>query len=129
MQTFNNITCLKNVHQGDPFITFYMKPGKIAINGVARDMMGLKANDMVEFYCKDIDGSMEWYVAPVTDNGFKLSPHNGSRTLVFTRKELVIAFFNSLFFEGNMARAYLLRKRRVEDKWVYKLDTSQIKNK
>jgi len=129
MQAFNNATCPKFVYQGQPFITFYLKPGKIAINGIARRFMGLNVGDMVEFYCKEIDGSMEWYISPVQVNGFKLSKHTGSNTLVFTRKELITNLFNSLFFEGAVARAYVLRKRRVEDKWVFKLDTSQIKNK
>lgn len=129
MEAFNDITCPKCVYQGQPFITFHLKSGKIAINGVATKMMDLKPGDMVEFYRKEIDGSMEWYLSPVADVGFKLSKHAGSRTLVFTRKELIISVFNSLFYEGDRARAYVLRKRRVEDKWVYKLDTSKMKNK
>lgn len=129
MQAFNNISCPKFVYQGDPFITFYLKAGKVAINGIARKMMGLNVGDMVEFFCKEIDGVNEWYISPTNANGFKLIKHTGSHTLVFTRKELVVAVYNSLFYEGDTARAYLLRKRRVEDKWLYKLDTSQMKNK
>ena len=129
MEAFNDLTCPKCVYQGQPFITFHLKSGKIAINGVAVKMMDIKPGDMLEFYRKEIDGASEWYLAPVHSDGFKLSKHTGSNTLVFTRKELVISVFNSLFYEGDRARAYILRKRRVEDKWVYKLDTSELKNK
>lgn len=129
MEAFNDATCPKCVYQGHPFITFYLKHGKVAINGVGCKMMDLKVGSMVEFYRKEIDGASEWYLAPVHADGFKLSKHTGSNTLVFTRKELVISLFNSLFYEGDRARAYILRKRRVEDKWVYKLDTSELKNK
>lgn len=129
MEAFNDLTCPKCVYQGQPFITFHLKAGKIAVNGVAAKMMDIKAGDMLEFYRKEIDGSMEWYVAPVTAGGFLLSKHSGSRTLVFTRKELILSIYNSLFYEGTRGRAYVLRKRRVEDKWVYKLDTSEMKNK
>lgn len=129
MEAFNDLTCPKCVYQGQPFITFHLKAGKIAINGVAVKLMDLKVGGMVEFYRKEIDGKNEWYIAPVHTGGFKLSKHTQSRTLVFTRKELVISIYNSLFYEGDTARAYVLRKRRVEDKWVYKLDTSELKNK
>ena len=129
MQTFNDLSCPKFSYHGQPFVTFSIKSGKIAINGMGRKMLELNVGSMVEFYCKEIDGKHEWYLAPVHEGGFKLAPHNGSNTLVFTRKELVMAIFNSLLYEGDIARAYILRKRRVEDKWVYKLDTSELKNK
>jgi len=129
MQTFNDTSCPKYTYHGQPFITFSTKSGKITINGVARKMLDLHVGSQVEFYCKDIDGKHEWYIAKVHEGGFKLLKHRGSHMLVFSRKDLVLAIFNSLLFEGDIARAYILRKRRVEDKWVYKLDTSQIKNK
>lgn len=122
------MTCAKFVYQGQPFITFYIGCGKVAINGVATKMMGLSPGDQVEFYRKDIDGSCDWYISPVQKNGFKLSKHTGSRTLVFTRKDLVLAIYNSLFYEGATARAYLLRKRKVDGMTVYKLDLSRLKN-
>lgn len=128
MEAYNNISCPKCSWQGDAYVSFYMKGGKIAINSIARKMMGINPGDMVEFYRKEIDGVDEWYVSPVKENGFKLSKHAGSNTLIFTRKELVTAVFNSIFYEGDVARVSLLRKRRVEDKWVYKLDISKIKN-
>lgn len=128
MEAYNNLNVTKFAFQGQPFITFSHKCGKVAINGVGVKMMELKYGDMVEFYRKEIDGRSEWYLAPVKVNGFKLTRHTASRTLIFTRKELVVAIYNSIFYEGDTGRAYILRKRKVDGKDVYKLDFSKLKN-
>lgn len=127
MKTFNDASCPKFVWQGTAFVTFSNKYGKVTFNGVAAKMMELKTHDQVEFYFIEDDKS--WYVAKVNDGGFKLYPHNSSRSLIFTRLEFVLSFFNSMFYEGQSVRCNILRQRKVNGRMLFKLDLSNMINK
>ena len=127
MQTFNDTTCPKFVWQGAAFVTFNLKQGRITFNGSAAKMMELRGNDQVEFYHNDEDNS--WYVAKVDNRGFRLNSTNYSRSLIFTRKELIISIYNANFYEGQTVRCNILRQRKVNGKMLFKIDLSGLKNK
>lgn len=127
LKIFNQANAGSNVRASKPFFTF-SKHGSVSITREAARILGIKANDQVQFY-QDEDVPENWYVGIVKKDGFVVRQMTSDTGLVFNAANVKRLLFDSVNYVGNTGRVYIGEKIEFQKQTLYTLVTGFLRNK